>query len=124
YVAVNGAGNQVRLTVLNADGTLRYSRSATDVPLKSVGRTDAAISSSGEVFVVFSATYEGGPVADDATDISVVMGRLFDASGNPLGGTFYVSEKEVPTAKPLLARNPRVAWRGTAAAVVWESQNS
>src|SRR5262249_40837539 len=58
------------------------------------------------------------------TDISVVMGRLFDVSGNPSGGTFYVSEKEVPTAKPLLARNPRAAWRGDTAAVVWESQNS
>ncbi|MCI0538678.1 MAG: CHRD domain-containing protein, partial [Verrucomicrobiales bacterium] len=124
YVAINGSGNQVRLTVLNADGSLRYSRSVTDVPLKSVGRADAAITSSGQVFAVFSATYEGGPVAEDGSDVSVVMGRLFEAAGDPAGGTFYVSEKEVPTAKPLLARNPRVAWRGNTAVVAWESQNS
>jgi hypothetical protein len=125
YVAVNGAGNQVRLTVLNADGTLRYSRSAVDdVPLKSVGRTDAAISPSGQVLVVFSATYDGGPVTAEGTDISVVMGRLFDASGNPSDGTFYVSEKEVPSVGPLPAQNPRVAWRGDVAVIAWESQNS
>jgi hypothetical protein len=32
YVAVNGSGNQVRLTVLNANGTLRYSRSDRSAP--------------------------------------------------------------------------------------------
>jgi hypothetical protein len=50
-------------------------RARTDLPLKSVGRADAAITGSGEVLVVFSATYEGGPLAEDGTDVSVVMGR-------------------------------------------------
>ena len=43
----------------------------------------------GQVIVVFA----GKPV-DYPYD--VLMGRRFDATGNPLGGTFYVSEKELP----------------------------
>jgi hypothetical protein len=125
YAAVCSAGTSVRLTVINADGTLRYTRPVgTEVGLKSVGRTDVAIDAAGRVAVVYGATYNGGPVDETGADVSVVLGQLFDAQGEPLGGTFYVSEKEAPGMNPLRARNPRVAWRGDAVAVAWESLNS
>lgn len=125
YVAVNASGNRVFVTVLNADGSLRYSRSVIDdLPLRNIGRLDAAISPTGEVIVVFGATYEGGPVDQNGADVSVVLGRLLAADGSPLGGTFYVSENEVPSKHPLRARNPRVAWRDNLVVIVWESLNS
>jgi len=66
--------------------------------------------------VVFSSQIAG------LTD-SVTLGRRFDASGNPLGGTFYLSEKEVPNfgTPPAAASNPRIAWRNGNVAIVWQS---
>ena len=118
YVAVGSYGSGAWVTVLNANGTVRWSRDvADDLSLVSVGRTDAAIDRDGNVIVVF-----GGRYSPDIPYESV-MGRRFDAAGNPAGGTFYVSEKEAPELSPLLARNPRVAWREGQVAVVWESTN-
>lgn len=92
YVAVAGSGASVWVTVLNTNGTVRYSKSvADDLTLASVGRADAAIDADGKVVVVFSGKY-------DAASPELVMGRRFDAAGKPVGGTFYVSEKEVPGA--------------------------
>src|SRR5690606_11872489 len=47
-----------------------------------------------------------------------------DPAGNPLGGTFYVSENEPPVETTLEARRPRVAMRGGVAAIVRESLNA
>ncbi len=119
YVAVCSYGPGAWVTVLNADGTVRWSKNvADDLPnMVSVGRTDAAIDANGNVVVVFSGKYDSSAVYD------LVMGRRFDASGNPVGGTFYVSEKESPDLFPARANNPRVAWRNGQVVVVWESLN-
>jgi hypothetical protein len=109
----------VWLTVLNADGTLRYSRSvADDLTLTKIGRVDCAIDASGRVIVVFDDTSATGGAAP------LVMGRLFDPTGKPLGGTFYVSEKELPDPGTLDANQPRVAWRSDFVVIVWQSKNS
>ncbi len=119
YVAACASGNEVWVTVLNTNGTVRFSRSvADDLPdLSSVGRVDAAIDEEGNVIVVFSAAYEPG------NPVRIVLGRRFDKQGNPVGGTFYVSEKEPPDPLTANATNPRVAWRNGQVAVVWESRN-
>ncbi len=107
----------VWLTVLNTNGTVRYTRSvADDLTLASADRSDVAIETNGEVVVVFSGKY--------SADVeSMVMGRRFDATGKPLGGTFYISEKEMPEAGAAASSGPRVAWRNGQVAVVWQSKN-
>jgi hypothetical protein len=118
YVAVAGSSATVWVTVLNANGTVRYSKAvADDLTLSSVEAADAAIDPQGNVIVVFSARY------DDNNLNRLVMGRRFDATGKPVGGTFYVSEKEVPDYFTPTATGPRVAWRSGQVAVVWESKS-
>lgn len=102
--------NQAWVTVINTNGTIRYTKAVSDdIPPTKVGRIDAAIDSSGRVFVVYD-------------DSGVVLGRAFDSAGKPLGGTFYVSEKELPGTAG--SGSPRVAFRGDLAAVVWQSSSS
>jgi len=113
-----GGTNGFWVTVLNTNGTVRWSRDVSDdLTLVSVGRGDAAITESGEVVVVFNAV----PTA--VTTNSVVLGRRFDAAGNPVGGTFYVSEKEMPNPATPPSVNPRVAYRNDKVAIVWESRS-
>ena len=119
YNNVNGR-NGFWVTVLNTNGTVRWSRDVSDdLTLGAADRGDAAIDEFGQVIVVYSAQ----PGVTYPT--SVTMGRRFDASGNPQGGTFYVSEKEVPDwgNPPYQAGNPRVAWRNGTAVIGWESAN-
>jgi hypothetical protein len=114
----NGA-NRVWVTVLNADGTVRYSKAASDdLASSSPGRADAAIDASGRVLVVWN----DNNVTQGA--FSLVQARAFDPAGNPLGPTFFVSERETADTATLESRNPRAAWRGDRIAVVWESRNS
>ena len=105
------------LTVLNTNGVVRYSKSvADDLTLSSVDKADAAIGTNGEVIVVFTAKY-------DADSQNAVMGRRFDTAGKSVGGTFYVSELELPDLATPAASGPRVAWRNGQVAVVWQSKN-
>ena len=116
YVLANGSGNLAWVTVLNTNGTVRFSKSvASDLELASVGDVDAAINADGNVIVVFHGKL-------DVANPNLVMGRRFDAAGNPVGGTFYVSENELPNVA-LEASDPRVAWRNGQIAVVWVSRN-
>lgn len=115
YVVVNGTGADVWLTVLDAKGAVRYSKAvADDLTLTGVGRADAAIDPDGNVIVAFEGKIEG---------LSTIMGRRFDATGKPVGGTFYVSEKEAPGTVTGAASGPRIAWRAGQVAIVWESNN-
>lgn len=122
YVLVNTGTNtssqvKVWLTVLNASGTVKYSKSvADDLTLASAEAADAAISTNGEVIVVFSGLY-------DPSYQNTIMGRRFDATGSPVGGTFYVSELELLDPATPAAYGPRVAWRNGQVAVVWQSKN-
>ncbi|MFO1499610.1 MAG: CHRD domain-containing protein [Verrucomicrobiota bacterium] len=117
YVSVVGSGTTVWLTVLNADGSIRYSKSAADdLTLLGVGRVDAAIDASGSVIVVFEAKY-----AEDRSNL--VFARRFDPSGDPTGPSVYVSEKEVPGSSEQPSEGPRIAWRNGEVAIAWESKN-
>lgn len=126
YALVNTAdigGNKATfLTVLNADGTLRYTREATDdFEFSNSDRVDVAIAATGEAFVVFD--------DNDVTTLSfrVIQVRGFDASGEPLIPTFYVSERAEETDLASIlggAIQPRIAIRGNKGAVVWESSNT
>lgn len=109
---------QVWLTVLNANGTVRYSRAvADDIGLTAPDRVDAAIDSSGRVLAVFDDT---GPTGGANR---LVLGRLFDDQGKPIGSTFFVSEKETSTTATESSQRARAAWRGGLAVVIWESKN-
>jgi hypothetical protein len=112
-------GREVYLSVLDADGSLRYSRIATDdFEYANADRVDCAISPSGRVIVVWADNDVTGGAS------RLVQGRLFDAQGNPEGGSFFVSEKETIDTFIGESRRPRVAWRGNTIAIVWESKNS
>lgn len=117
YVHVAASGSEIWVTVLSTNGTVRYSKSvADDLTLASAGRADAAIDADGNVIVVFEAKY-------NADSPATIMGRRFDSTGKPLGGSFYVSEKEAPGLATGASAGPRVAWRNGQVAVAWESNN-
>ncbi len=108
---------QVWVTVLNANGTIRYSKPAiTDVPLTNPDRVDAAIDANGRVIVAFS----------DAgfTGMKIICARILKANGDGETGTFWVSEVENPNAWAAYdASTPRVAWRNDLVAITWISKN-
>ncbi len=111
--------SKVFLTVLNADGSLRFSKSvAEDYALVHAERADVGINSDGTMLVVFHDTAPTGGF------YPIILGRLFDRDGNPLSNTFYISENEIPDPNTLKAKNARVALRGDKAIVGWESNNS
>lgn len=123
--AVLGLGNNAEgvptalVTVLNANGTVRWSRSVSDdLTLLGPGRGDVAIDALGRVAVAFDdASATGGNARN-------IICRVFKADGTPLGGSFYVSEREVPSDGLLESRHPRIAFRNDTIAVVWQSMNS
>ncbi len=55
-----------------------------------------------------------------------IMGRRFDAAGNPAVATFYVSEVEPPDYLVLYYQSdsPKVAWRDGKLAVTWVTRNN
>jgi hypothetical protein len=106
------------VTVLNADGTLRYSRAASDdAPLSNSDRVDGAIDTCGRVIAVYA------DAAGTLNNVRVTRGRLFSPNGSPIGCTFYVSELETPTNAVFGTQHPRAAWRGDKVVVVWQSGN-
>ena len=52
------------------------------------GESDAAIDAKGRVLAVWSGAPTGG------FGLRLVCGRMFDPSGSPIGGSFFVSEVE------------------------------
>lgn len=114
---IDGNGAGVWLTVLNADGKLRFARNATEgSTFAKVDRNDVAIDATGRTLVTLSGTLDG-------TDVPLIYARAFDATGKPLGALFPVSEKETAALAQGNAIDPRAAWRGDNIAVVWESAN-
>jgi len=110
--------NHVWVSVLSTNGTVRWSKSVSDdLELLGPGRCDVAIDSLGRVAVAYD------DAAGTGGNAKIVLARVFDAQGTPLGKTFYVSEKEGPEATTLESRNPRIAFRNDTIAVTWESQN-
>ena len=103
------------VTVLNTNGTVRWTRDVSDdLVVTGVERGDAAINELGEVVVVYSAS------PGDFL-LSGIIGRRFDAAGNPVGGSFYVGENELPDRAANASRNARAAWRNGQIAIIWES---
>jgi hypothetical protein len=134
YVHVCGSGSGPWVTVLNADGSLRWSRGVADPDETIVGnnRVDGAIAPDGRVIAVWDSKLPnaavGDPVTDPPTYVTnrVVQARLFNADGSPSGGSFVVSEWENP-ANPAATNNvstPRVAWRGNTIAITWVTLNA
>src|SRR5262249_31366033 len=124
YVMANSgvdSADQIRkawVTVLNTDGSLRYSRAVSDdVPLSGSDRVDAGIDSLGRVVAAFD------DAAGTANNVRLVRGRLFSRDGSPAGNTFYVSEVETPASVTFDSRRPRVAMRSGNVAIIWESGN-
>ena len=112
-----GTGNTPWVTVLNANGTLRYSRAVGDTgDLPFSERVDAAIAPEGLVIAVFDDTR--------AIGVRLPYARMFDANGVPASDVFSVSERDNPANAIAYGRRPRAAWRGTTVAIVWESRNS
>ncbi len=124
YVYVNDAGAAGPwVTVLNADGTLRWSRAVADAgEVIDSDRVDGAIAPDGRVIAVWDSALA------NASGISnrLVQARMFSATGQPLGGRFVVSEWENPSnpATTNTSQIPRVAWRGDTIAVAWQSRNA
>lgn len=117
--------NVVWVTVITTNSTVRYSKAvSTDVAITGLGRGDVAIDAEGRVLAVWDAQIPFDDGFGNITPVRIVMGRLLDPAGNPLGGTFYVSENEPPVETTLEARRPRVAMRDGVAAIVWESLNA
>jgi hypothetical protein len=52
---------------------------------------------------------------------SLILGRIFDPAGNPMGPHFSVSELETPSTKTSDSSHPRVAWRDNYIAFTWQT---
>lgn len=124
YAAVatgtDGEGKrQVWVTVLNADGTLRWSKSVSDdLTLNGPSRCDVAIDSLGRVAVVYADSVASAGVQP------LVLARLFNAAGTAIGKTFRVSETETTETAVAASADPRVAFRNDIIAINWVSRNS
>lgn len=122
YVSVNiatvGGKKHIWVTVINENGSIRYSKSAIDdMTLTNPLSVDAAIDEAGRVIVVFEDTgaFWTSPI---------ILARILGPNGNPLAPTFYVSEMEPPSPLLLGAYTPKVAWREGLIAIVWQSLNA
>ena len=113
---------QVIVAVINANGTLKWMKRVTEpgITLLTSDRVDCSIDAKGRVAVVFTDTAPN--VVLGATGVPTVMARLFAANGDPITGTFYVSEIDSPSASATEARRPRVHWRNDELAVAYESR--
>jgi len=113
------------LTVLNANGTLRWSRAVADTNDTFVAnRVDAAIATDGRVIAVWDSALPNA--SPNGVTNRLIQARLFSATGVPLGGRFVVSEWENPAnpATVYTSEIPRVAWRNDTIAIMWLSQNA
>lgn len=96
YVAVCSYATGSWVTVLNTNGTVRYSRDVSDdLPtLSSLGASDAGINGVGEVVVAYGARYDAANLG------TTVLGRRFTTAGVPVGNTFFISEVDRPAPGP------------------------
>ena len=122
--AISGAAGPW-VTVLNANGTVRYSRKVADLADNpNSGRLDAAIAADGRVVVVFDASNND---TNNASVFRLPQARLFDPCGRPIGPVFYLSERDNATnavSDNGDAGRPRVAFRGNTIAAMWGNLNS
>lgn len=115
------------VTVLNANGTVRYSKAVTAPDgggvYANMDRGDAAIQPDGRVIVAFDATNND---TNNASLFRLPQAVLVDGCGNP-GPVVYLSEREEGTNA--VASNggdgrPRVAFRNNTVAAMWGSLNN
>jgi len=122
HIANGAAGPWV--TVLNSDGTLRWSRKAAeDHETIGADRVDAAIAHDGRVIAAWddNKSWTGGAA------YRLPQARVFKATGAPLANRFWISERDQPApggTGSLAGQRPRVAWRDNCVAIIWESLNS
>lgn len=128
------------ITVLNTNGTVRWSRAVQDPSdpwnNSGIGATgdnemDCAIVPDGRVIVVFCS-----PLTNTASNLrDVVQAKMFSPCGTDMGSRFFVSEWDNPTNTAFINNirepvgnalgdiTPRVAWRGTNVAFIWMTVN-
>jgi hypothetical protein len=115
------------VTVINADGTVRYSKPATTTnelgAYANQDRIDGAMSVDGRVVVAFDASNND---TNNLTGGRLTQGVILDPCGNPMGPAFYVGENEMGTNA--LSGNgqarPRVDWNGNTIAFMWASDSA
>src|SRR5436190_3820157 len=125
YVYVDAAaGGVLWVTVINADGTLRWSRGVAEAGETIVAtRVDGAIAPDGRVIAIWDSRLQN---ATGGVTNRLVQARMFNANGTPVGGRFVVSDWETPQngATIYTSEIPRVAWRNNAVVMAWLSHNS
>ena len=117
-----GVFGQPYVTVYNTDGTVRWHRAVADTgETNYCEQPDAAIAPDGRVVVVMD---DRKPAEINDQNNRLIIGRIFDRDGNPMGPCFYVSERENPFTATKDGLRPKVAWRDNLIAVTWGSSNS
>ena len=79
---------------------------------------DCAVNENGNVIVVWC------DAEQLVLESSILFGRLFNADGTPMGGTFYISERATPDNYLGECSDPRVTWRNNVIAVDWIDHNN
>src|SRR5262249_45497314 len=104
-----GVRGPVFVTVYNADGSVRYHKPVADAgEIINADQVDAAIAPDGRVIVAIDDN-KAAEMNDQSN--SLILGRMLDPNGNPLGPLFYVSERENPFNATQDSIHPKVAWR-------------
>jgi hypothetical protein len=107
----------VYATVYNADGSVRYHRQTWDVGSTNTGnRVEGAIAPDGRVVIVIDDD-QWAPAGN-----RLILGRILDPAGNPMGPHFNVSELETPDTindSALSSLCPRVGWRDNLIGFTW-----
>ena len=117
-----GVLGPVYVTVYNADGTVRYHRPVADAGQTNYAeQVDAAIAPDGRVIVVMD---DRSTATAYGHTNRVMLGRIFDKTGNAMGPAFYISERENPLIDTKGGVRPKVAWRNNLIAVAWGAYNS
>ncbi len=117
-----GVRGPVFVTVYNADGSVRYHRAVADAgEIINADQVDAAIAPDGRVVVAIDDN-KAAEMSDQSN--SLILGRILDVNGDPLGPLFYVSERENPFNATQDSIHPKVAWRDDLIAFAWSSSNS
>lgn len=121
------------ITVINTNGTVRWSRSLFDTVndpaannwKNNFQNVDAWLAPDGRVIAVFSC-----PETNTVLNIQIFVpeGQMFSPCGDFIGNRFYLSEWNNPTNGAInvigtTKVEPRVNWRGTNVAVAWMDWN-
>lgn len=119
YVNVANNSGGVYVTVYNADGSVRYHRQTWDEGSSNNGnRVEGAIAPDGRVVIAIDDSIWASVDAGYAGN-RLILGKIFDPAGNPMGPHFSVSELETPGTVTDSSLCPRVGWRDNLIGFTW-----